>query len=47
MKMIPTKAAKLSSVNLVKYRTKEDMSKATINTQKTEDQRPIHSRIVM
>ena len=44
MKIIPTKAAKLSSVNLVKYLTKDDMSKATIRMHKPLDQIPIHKR---
>ena len=45
MKIIPTKAAKLSSVNLVKYLTKDDMSKATIRMHKPLDQIPIHKRL--
>jgi len=37
MKMIPIRAAKLSSVNLVKYLTNADQSKATMIRQKRQD----------
>ena len=47
MKIMPTKAAKLSSVKRVKYLTKLDKSKATMTKQNNVDQRPIQSRIVM
>ena len=46
MKMIPTRAAKASSVNLVKYRTMADRSRATMMRQNKVDQSPIQSLMV-
>ncbi len=47
MKMMPMSAAKLSSVNLVKYLTMADTSSATITKQRRLAQRPIHRRKVI
>ena len=44
--MRPTRAAKASSVNLVKYRTMAERSSATMMRQNKVDQRPIQSLMV-
>ncbi len=47
MKIMPIRAANASSVNLVKYLTMAEISKATISRQKKLDHSPIQSRKVM